>query len=539
MNINYEFQSLKDDVLEKCKDQSQLSDLQKKLNDFEKLISEDSQHNEVNCQLYKNFVDRSPDIFFVYSSKRGLVYSSPGFEDILGFNPNVTNISPFKWIEQIHPDDRQKVEDAITDSSKGAGYRIEYRVRTSSGGWIWLREYFMRKTITEDDIIIEGQATDITKEKNIEKALSISEEQVRSISNNLVNGIIYQIYKLDDDTRKFTYISDNVERFYGCTAHEAMQDASLLYGCFHEDDIPRIIEEELNALKNMSVFKTQARIVKPNGEVRWSQFISKPHVNNDTVYFDGIEFDITEQKDTEHQLRKLIKEKNTLMQILAHDLRSPFNTLLGYSNLLLKRLNTLSKDTIRDQIKIINTQLKKTYSLLDNLLLWSKSQSGLIEFHLETILLKNICTETINSLSAEYKAKGIKVTFFEEKSQVITADPQMLSTVIRNLLSNAIKFTPENGQIDIFTTIENESNVSITISDNGVGIRKENQEKIWDSSKLYTTKGTNNEMGTGFGLLICKEFVEKHGGKIWVESEQGKGSDFKFSIPIGEISNEM
>ncbi|MFO8023329.1 MAG: PAS domain-containing sensor histidine kinase [Perlabentimonas sp.] len=539
MNINYEFQSLKDDVLEKCKDQSQLSHLQKKLNDFEKLISKEGQFGEAEYHLYKNFVNRSPDIFFVYSSKRGLVYSSPRFEDILGFNPNVTNISPFKWIEQIHPDDRQKVEDAITDSSKGAGYRIEYRVRTSSGGWIWLREYFMRKTITEDDIIIEGQATDITKEKNVEKALSISEEQVRSISNNLVNGMIYQIYKLDNNERKFTYISDNVERFYGCTAHEAMQDASHLYSCFHKDDVPRIIEEELKALKNMSVFKTEARIVKPNGEVRWSQFISKPYVNNNTVYFDGIEIDITEQKDTENQLRKLIKEKNMLMQILAHDLRSPFNTLLGYSYLLLKKLDTYSKQGIRDKVETINTQLKNTYSLLDNLLLWVKSQSGLMEFNPEKILLKNICSEAINSLSAQCQAKSIEVNFFEEKSQVVTADPQMLSTVLRNLLSNAIKFTPENGQIDIFTTIEDESNITITISDNGVGIGEKDQEKIWNSSKLYTTKGTNNEKGTGFGLLICKEFIEKHGGEIWVESELGKGSDFKFSIPIGEINNEI
>lgn len=539
MNINYEFQSLKDDVLEITKDQSQFAGLQKKLNDFEKLISKEAQFGEAEYQLYKNFINRSPDIFFVYSTKRGVVYSSPNLKKLLGFNPQQQQKNHLNWIELIHPDDRVKVEQAINDKSKGAGHSLEYRVKSNNNGWVWLRDSITHKTFGKDEVIIEGQAKDITKEKDIEKALSLSEQQVRSISNNLVNGMIYQIYQLDNNGRKFTYVSKNVERFYGCTAQEVIQDANKIYSRFHKDDLPRIIEEELEAQKNMSVFKTEARIVKPNGEVRWSQFISKPHLDNNIVYFDGIEIDITEQKNTEHQLRKLLKEKNMLMQILAHDLRSPFNTLLGYSYLLLKKLDTSSKDTIRNQVETINTQLQKTYSLLDNLLLWIRSQSEQIEFNPVPIILKNICTEAINRLSAQFQEKGIEINFFEEKIQVVTADPQMLSTVLRNLLSNAIKFTPENGLIDIFIAIEYESKVTIIISDNGVGIAEKDQEKIWDSSKLYTTDGTNKEKGTGFGLLICKEFIEKHGGKIWVESELGKGSDFKFSIPISQGNNEM
>ncbi|MFP4557236.1 MAG: ATP-binding protein [Bacteroidales bacterium] len=539
MNIKNEFQNLKKDLLEISKEHSQLTDIQKKLNDFENLICEVEGLDLNEYQYYRNFINHSPDIFFVYSNRRGVLYSSPKLHEALGFNPESSKKSHLKWLELIHPDDRQIVEQTIKDEAKGAGHSLEYRVKSKDNGWVWLRDYIIRKINSKDEIIIEGQAKDVTKEKSIEKALNISEEQVKSISNNLINGMIYQIYKLDDGTRRFTYVSDNIERFYGCSAKEAMQDAGVLYSRFHKDDLPRIIEEELAALKNMSIFKTEARIIKPNGEVRWAQFISKPHTDNGTVYFDGIEIDITEQKNTEHQLRKLIKEKNTLMQIISHDLRSPFNTLLGYSNLLLNKLDDYSRDTIRDQVEMINLQLNRTYILLENLLLWSRSQSGLIEFNPQKIVLKDIYTKTINSLKGQCIKKNIDVLFFEEKSQTVIADVHMLSTILRNLLSNAIKFTPNNGHINVFTTIEGEHHITVTVSDTGVGIDKQAQEKIWDASKLHTTDGTNNEKGTGFGLLICKELVERHGGKIWVESSPGKGSEFKFSIPISGINESF
>jgi signal transduction histidine kinase len=160
----------------------------------------------------------------------------------------------------------------------------------------------------------------------------------------------------------------------------------------------------------------------------------------------------------------------------------------------------------------------------------------MLDYNPQNVVVKDICDELISSVSECAKSKNISITFFESDYSTIKADQNMLKTILRNLLSNAIKFTHNNGQILIYTESSND-NFIFTVSDNGVGISKEDQLKLWDFTNYFSTPGTNNEQGTGLGLLICKRFVEAHGGEIWVESDpssktNGKGSDFKFSIPI-------
>jgi signal transduction histidine kinase len=163
--------------------------------------------------------------------------------------------------------------------------------------------------------------------------------------------------------------------------------------------------------------------------------------------------------------------------------------------------------------------------------MWSRSQSGTISFKPENLELSAIIQESINLLEATAHQKGINIQKDFPNDIFCPIDENMMKTIIRNLVSNAIKFTPQNGKITI--NIEKiEKLVVVTVSDTGVGISSENQEKLFSINSNISTKGTSNESGTGLGLILCKEFVETHGGKIWIESEEGKGSAFRFTIPL-------
>jgi len=241
-------------------------------------------------------------------------------------------------------------------------------------------------------------------------------------------------------------------------------------------------------------------------------------------------------KQQNNELVKLNADKDRFMSILSHDLKSPFNTILGYTELLKDDFHKFDANTLKDRLGIVHDMSQKTFDLLEDLLLWTKSQSGKLNFQPKQIDFLKICHETIESLKLSANAKNISINHFSTSQINIFADQNMLKTILRNLVSNAIKYTNPNGKINIYTET-NYDNVIITISDNGVGIDKSDIPKLWDIASKHSTYGTANEKGTGLGLLLCKEFVEKHGGKIWIESEIGKGSEFKFTLPhFNEIS---
>lgn len=231
------------------------------------------------------------------------------------------------------------------------------------------------------------------------------------------------------------------------------------------------------------------------------------------------------------ELKKLNTDKDRFMSILAHDLKSPFNALLGLSELLAKNINKYDSEKIESFVSNINKLAKNTYELLQDLLMWTQSQSGKIHFEPKELVFKVFCTEVIEALKPVSDAKNITINLASADEITLFADADMLKTILRNLVSNAIKFANIGGQIDIFAEY-NPENVTITVSDNGIGINPDKLSKLFDAAQLHSTVGTNNEKGTGLGLLLCKDFVEKHGGKIWVESEEGKGSNFKFTLPI-------
>jgi len=232
-----------------------------------------------------------------------------------------------------------------------------------------------------------------------------------------------------------------------------------------------------------------------------------------------------------NELGQANKEKDLFLTVLAHDLKNPFNALLGFSDLLLKNLHAYNIEKIERQIKLINTISHQTYNLLTDLLLWSKSQAGRLPFEPQKVVFSEICTQIIANLSFNADSKKIKISCSDPEQAILNADLNMIKTILRNLIANAIKFTNENGEIDVRLETDHFYAI-ITVHDNGIGINRLNQSKLFNSTQPYTTIGTAEEKGTGLGLMLCYDFVTKHGGKIWVESELGVGSDFKFTMPL-------
>ncbi|HID98921.1 MAG TPA: hybrid sensor histidine kinase/response regulator [Thiotrichaceae bacterium] len=224
------------------------------------------------------------------------------------------------------------------------------------------------------------------------------------------------------------------------------------------------------------------------------------------------------------ELKEANATKDKFFAIIAHDLMSPFNALLGLSELLLeeKDINAEKREKL---LKIIQQASKTGYNLLKNLLEWSRFQTGRMAFRPEKINLKEIVSANFELLNSNAVAKNIHIFSTILETSYVFADRNMLNTIIRNLLSNAIKFTPEKGKIEV-VCCEKEAHIEIAISDTGVGINSQDINKLFRTDITYSTIGTRQETGTGLGLILCQEFVEKHGGKIWVESELGKGSRF-------------
>jgi signal transduction histidine kinase len=223
--------------------------------------------------------------------------------------------------------------------------------------------------------------------------------------------------------------------------------------------------------------------------------------------------------------------KDKFLSIIAHDLRNPFNSIIGFSELMLNNLRHYSIRKMEKQLTYIYSTAGQTYNLLEDLLLWANSQSGKLTMAPAETDMKHVCSEVIEQFKDQTERKDISMLFSQSENILVWVDPDMFKTILRNLLSNAIKFSHNQGQIHVVVE-KTKDFVMVTVSDTGVGINAADQKKLWQVDGSITNRGTDNEKGSGLGLLLCKEFVEKHGGHIWVDSEPCKGSDFKFTIPL-------
>ncbi len=388
---------------------------------------------------------------------------------------------------------------------------------------------------------------DITKRKKAEQALIESEDRFHEIFKHMSDGCV--IYHYDKDKNDFSIVNAN----HACERIEKINKKDL---------INKYVTKVFPGIKEFGLFDILLEVHKSGNPQQFpSSFYQDKRLSGwreNFVYklkngnIVAIYADTTKEKENELKLidrnkklaialkkaeksEKLFKEANAtkdrFFSILAHDLRSPFNSIMGFSDLLIGQYDNIPDEVRRNYINHIFEVANQTYELLENLLDWSRAQSGNLKLNPVKAELKEVITPIATSFHETAQAKEIELTTcFSVDPIHITCDKEMVNTVLRNLLGNALKFTPRGGNVSI-SAKEYKKSVKISVSDNGIGIPKNNIGKLFDVTEKVSTEGTEKEKGTGLGLILCKEFIEMHGGKISVISKEQEGTVFSFTIP--------
>ncbi len=333
------------------------------------------------------------------------------------------------------------------------------------------------------------------------------------------------------------YVSHSCEKLLGYKPSE-LTGIDVIDTMIHPDDKGKVYQAFHEVLKNEAHGGVQYRHKHKNGDWVYLEAYGTNQILNPSIGSVILNVrNITERKKTEDRLResqehlhKLNATKDKFFSIIAHDLKSPFNSIIGFSNLLLEQIEKKGYKDISEYATIIRDSSIQSMDLLTNLLKWSQSQTGNINFEPVHFNLYEMAEKITIFFSPVASQKSITIQHKVPVDFEIYGDYDLLHTILRNLISNSIKFTHPEGQIIL--KAHNEKNYTkICVSDTGIGINDKATDKLFRIDKQFSTRGTKDESGSGLGLVICKDFVDMHKGNIWCESTPGKGSTFYFTIP--------
>lgn len=401
--------------------------------------------------------------------------------------------------------------------------------------------------VVGNPIVQDGEITgacftgrDVTENRKALEALS----KERTKLNNIIIGTRSGIWEWNVQTGA-TEFNERWAEIIGYSLEElAPVSIETWKNYSHPEDLKRSVELlEKHFRGELDYYECEARMRHKNGE--WVWVLDRGMVTTWTkdgkpLMMMGTHQDITRRKRAEEELiesnRKLEEmnaAKDKFFSIIAHDLRSPFNSILGFTELISEQVQEKNYENLEQYSRIILQSSHRVMDLLTNLLEWSRSQTGRIEYNPEHFEFVSFTKDIVHLFVDLAAQKSISITMELPSFSTVFADQPMISTVLRNLLSNAIKYTKPGGRIVISSRI-NAEEVEVAITDNGIGISKERAAKLFRVEENESTPGTNLEKGTGLGLILCKEFIDKHRGRIWAESIEGKGSVFSFSLPSGK-----
>lgn len=468
-------------------------------------------------------IDRNLTIKFINASSEKIT----GYkrEELIGKKINLEDFSP--------PDNIPRIRHSISENFKGNHITgNHYKMLNKSGQEIILKIH--NHPIKEDGKIVALRclAINITEQENKLHALTGKEYHYKQIFLN--SPIAYQSTNSEGI---IIDVNPAWEKTVGYR-HEEIIGKSLK-SILHEDYQAKFDETYAIFKEKGEVNNIEFKIKKKDGHLIYVSYYGKiEYAQNGTFLRTHCVFtDITAQKLAEETLKKSEKKfkelnatKDKFFSIIAHDLKNPFNDLIGFTQLLSTNIHKYDKDKIEQFVQIIHHSSKLAYGLLENLLEWSRTQTGTLKYRPETIDLKNIVQENLDLLHSNAQNKNINIISEIVKSNLVYADRNMIHTIVRNLLSNAIKYTHNGGYVKL-TSRALKDFIEIIIEDNGVGIDEKNIQKLFRIDESYTTAGTQKEKGTGLGLILCKEFVEKNGGEIKINSKPNKGSIFSFTLP--------
>lgn len=480
--------------------------------------------------------------------------------DILGYRPE--ELLNMNCLKMTHPDDlpedSRNIELLLKYKTKT--YTIEKRYEHKDGHFIWCQ---LTRSLVEESpeapryflSVIE----DISKRKQTELALLDSEQRLGTIFRESPSAIVITSMK---DGR---YIDVN--------------EAFLQITGYSRNEIIGHRTSEVDIFENPSDRKSLIRTIEKTGEVRNMEFgfrlksgesaagllqATVLNIENEPQML-SVVTDITERRkamiqiqqyvdelqankvtlennaremtELNEKLRELNTSKDKFFSIVAHDLRSPFSALLGFSEYMYRHIEELTPEEVKDFSFRIYKSLNTLLKLIENLLQWARIHTGKMEFAPDLFNLNELIDEILNIYHMNAARKNIQILCSLDQPYNVFADQDMIDSVLRNLLSNAIKFTASGGEIRI-SAKKAGSFVEVSVSDTGIGIEKADMERMFKIDETMTREGTEKEKGTGLGLVLCREFVEMNGGTIQVESEAGKGSTFRFTVPEDELKQK-
>lgn len=381
-----------------------------------------------------------------------------------------------------------------------------------------------------------GICNDITERTYAAKQIKRSEEKFRAVFENAGIGIF-----LADNNGCFIKCNGAFLKMLEYSAREIINIpvSEILYPDEFRLEWSLFAKIALSRREN---YQFEKQIKARSGKHLWAQIIISAvnDENGKLLYSIGMVENITERKQSLEKIEKMnleLKElnntKDKFFSIIAHDLKSPFQGMIGLSEILIDPLSSVSEAKKHKHLSLLHTAIVKQYELLQNLLGWAQMQLGKISFSPERIFLDEFSKEAISILYSNAEKKNIIILNEIENRITVFADANMLRSVFQNFVTNAIKFTNNNGLIRIYAE-KKDGFANISVEDNGVGINRESIIKITSPKYHYSTNGTNGEPGTGLGVLLCKDMIEKNNGKLNIFSEPGKGTNITFSLPLAD-----
>ena len=485
-------------------------------------------------------LENSTDFLYFKDSDHRFTAASIAFANLTGHNHWTEMIG--KCDQEVFPEKYAKLyyESDLAVMNTGIplkNRREPYQTLEGELGWVDTHKWPMTDE-NGNTIGLFGISRDITALVKAEELLKKQTEQLHSLSTELnviidnIPGLVF--YK--DTNNRFIRVNKFMSDAHNLSKNEL--EGVSMFDIYSKEMAQAYLEDDLQVIESK---KPKLNIDEPwetEAGLRWVNTSKIPNmdINGNVIGIIGISMDVTERKKQEEDLKEALATKDKIFSIIGHDLRSPFNHILGFTELLIENTKDFSDPKFASYLDIINLTANKTLTLLDNLLNWAKSETGRTYFHPDKMILLPIIREIFSLSNSIAQKKNIALNYFEPEEITVFADQNMIHTILRNLISNAIKFTNSDGKIDVNASQVDDNFVEIAVSDTGVGIGEEAQKKLFSLASNKLTYGTANEKGTGLGLILCKDFVEKHGGKIWVESELGKGSTFKFMLPSKKIN---
>jgi len=389
---------------------------------------------------------------------------------------------------------------------------------------LWHTVFLKDENGQVNEILSSG--ADITEQKKLQDALRKEKEKYQALFEGNLAGVFLSTLE-----GKILECNKSFAKIFGFTDPEEVKKihASQLYRNF--SDRKDFVEE---IKKKKILISKELLMKKKTGEEVW--ILENVLLVEDNL-LQGTLIDITERKkieleimESEKRLKELNKIKDKFFSIISHDIRSPFSSLLGYIQIIEDEILPELQGDLSIYLPSMIKSIKNIYDFIEKLLQWSRAQTNRIEINPINLLLYNEIESAYFILKENANYKGIKISNLVDTKIMVYADEEVLRTILRNLISNSIKFTPRNGEIKIFID-EKENHIVIHIQDSGIGMKPEMVEKLFKLDRQTRTRGTENETGSGLGLLLVKELVEKSGGEIWVKSAVGKGSTFSFTVP--------